>query len=132
MPTESLVQFRTLDGLRLAGTFVTLDAYDHGKAVVLVHGGGVTREEGGFFDASLPLAVARIASLRFDLRGHGESEGANEKQLRLLPARILPGQLPCRAGRHHTVRQDALSACPAGPSCRLRRELCPENRRRPH
>lgn len=80
MPTESLVQFRTLDGLRLAGTFVAPDGREQGKAVVLVHGGGVTREEGGFFARlATGLAAVGIASLRFDLRGHGESEGRQEE-----------------------------------------------------
>jgi uncharacterized protein len=46
---------------------------------VLVHGGGVTREEGGFFTRlAAGLAQAGVASLRFDLRGHGESEGRQE------------------------------------------------------
>ena len=80
MPVESLVQFRTLDGLNLAGTFVAPDAREQEKAVVLVHGGGVTREEGGFFARlATGLAAAGIASLRFDLRGHGESEGRQEE-----------------------------------------------------
>lgn len=35
MSAESLVKFRTLDGLRLAGTFVAPYAHGHGKAVVL-------------------------------------------------------------------------------------------------
>jgi alpha/beta superfamily hydrolase len=44
-----------------------------------VHGGGVTREEGGFFTRlAVGLAEAGIASLRFNLRGHGESEGRQE------------------------------------------------------
>jgi alpha-beta hydrolase superfamily lysophospholipase len=48
--------------------------------VVLVHGGGVTREEGGFFTrVAAGLAEAGIASLRFDLRGHGKSDGALEQ-----------------------------------------------------
>jgi alpha-beta hydrolase superfamily lysophospholipase len=48
--------------------------------VVLVHGGGVTREEGGFFTRlAVGLGEAGVASLRFDLRGHGESEGRQEE-----------------------------------------------------
>ncbi|MGH3943043.1 MAG: alpha/beta hydrolase [Pseudonocardiaceae bacterium] len=41
---------------------------------MLVHGGGVTREEGGFFTR---LGDAGVAS--FDLRGRGESEGRQEE-----------------------------------------------------
>ena len=44
MPSESFVQLRTLDGLHLASTFVVPDAHPQDKAVVLVHGGGVTSE----------------------------------------------------------------------------------------
>ncbi|MGB6162732.1 MAG: alpha/beta fold hydrolase [Pseudonocardiaceae bacterium] len=44
-----------------------------------MHGGGITREEGGFFTRlAAGLAEAGVASLRFDLRGHGESEGRQE------------------------------------------------------
>jgi hypothetical protein len=40
----------------------------------------VTREEGSFFTRlAAGLADAGIASLRFDLRGHGESEGRQEE-----------------------------------------------------
>lgn len=47
---------------------------------MLVHGGGVTRSEGGFFDRLVArLAEHGIVSLRFDLRGHGESEGRQEE-----------------------------------------------------
>ncbi len=73
------VTIRTLDGLRLAATLVTADGSSE-CAVVLVHGGGVTREEGGFFTRlASGLGEAGVASLRFDLRGHGESEGRQEE-----------------------------------------------------
>lgn len=79
MPAQSTVEIlRALDGLHLAGTLVTPDGSAE-RAVVLVHGGGVTREEGGFFTRlAAGLADAGLASLRFDLRGHGESEGRQE------------------------------------------------------
>lgn len=71
--------FRTLDGLSLAGTLVTPQAAAQ-DAVVLVHGGGVTREEGGFFTRlTTGLGEAGVASLRFDLRGHGQSEGQQQE-----------------------------------------------------
>src|SRR5690349_4286143 len=74
-----LTTLRTLDGLRLAATLVQPDAQAT-SAAVLVHGGGATREEGGFFTRLADgLGQAGIASLRFDLRGHGESEGRQEE-----------------------------------------------------
>ncbi|WP_343953496.1 alpha/beta hydrolase [Nonomuraea longicatena] len=77
--TEQEITFRTLDGLHLAGTLVTpAEPPDH--AVVLVHGGGVTRHESGFFTRlARGLSDAGMASLRFDLRGHGESQGRQEE-----------------------------------------------------
>jgi hypothetical protein len=56
---------RTLDGLRLSGTLVTPEESAE-RAVVLVHGGGVTREEGGFFTqlaTGLGGVSVRITSL---------------------------------------------------------------------
>lgn len=79
MPTSDGVTLRTLDGLHLAGTLVS-PGTPPSRAVVLVHGGGVTREEGGFFTRlAAGLAEDDVASLRFDLRGHGESEGRQEE-----------------------------------------------------
>lgn len=80
MPFESVpTSIRTLDGLHLAGTLVRAEAPSE-RAVLLVHGGGVTREEGGFFTRlAAGLAEAGVSSLRFDLRGHGESEGRQEE-----------------------------------------------------
>ncbi len=78
VPSKS-VSFRTLDGLRIAATLVAPDRQPE-RALVLVHGGGVTREEGGFFSRlAAGLGEAGVASLRFDLRGHGESEGRQEE-----------------------------------------------------
>ncbi len=79
MDGKNDLSFRSLDGLRLAGTLVTPES-DADQAVVLVHGGGVTRDEGGFFTRlAAGLAESGVASLRFDLRGHGESEGRMEE-----------------------------------------------------
>lgn len=70
---------RTLDGLHLAATLAAPDGQPE-RAVVLVHGGGVTRDEGGFFTRlASGLGEAGVASLRFDLRGHGESGGRQDE-----------------------------------------------------
>jgi pimeloyl-ACP methyl ester carboxylesterase len=69
--------FPSFDGTVLAGTLV----HPPGalRAAVLVHGGGVTRDEAGFFvRMAAGLAAAGVASLRFDLRGHGVSGGRQE------------------------------------------------------
>ncbi len=75
---EDRVVFRSPDGLQLRGTLARSEGPNVGAAV-LVHGGGVTRDEGGFFTRlAAELAGAGIVSLRFDFRGHGESEGRQE------------------------------------------------------
>jgi uncharacterized protein len=64
--------------LQLDGAFVTPDNPSD-RAVVFVHGGGVTREEGRFFTRlATGLGEAGVASLRYDFRGHGQSEGLQQ------------------------------------------------------
>ncbi|WP_067798235.1 alpha/beta hydrolase family protein [Actinomadura formosensis] len=67
MPTAAqLALSLSLDGLQLSGTLVTPAAV-RGTAMV-VHGGGVTREEDGFFTRlAYGLANAGLLCLRFDL-----------------------------------------------------------------
>ncbi|GAB3901282.1 alpha/beta fold hydrolase [Kibdelosporangium lantanae] len=80
MPIGSTeLTFRALDGLVLSGTLTTPEGpVDH--AVVMVHGGGVTREEGGFFARlAAGLGEAGVAAVRYDLRGHGVSEGHQQE-----------------------------------------------------
>jgi len=116
MPERS-VSIRTRDGLHLVGTLVVPGELPR-RAVVLVHGGGVTREEGGFFTrVAAGLAEAGAASLRFDLRGHGESEGRQE-------ALTLAGILADIAGALAKVRNemspDGVSLCGDAPVRRRR------------
>ncbi|MFI6056573.1 alpha/beta hydrolase [Streptomyces violascens] len=73
--TDFEVEFRSLDGTVLCGT-VTPAATPPAALAVLVHGAGVTREEGGFFARlASGLAGVGVTCLRFDLRAHGASGG---------------------------------------------------------
>jgi hypothetical protein len=79
VPISQPTAFRSFDGLTLRSTLVTPEA-TASAAAVFVHGGGVTRDEGGFFTRIADgLAAVGVASLRFDLRGHGESDGRQEE-----------------------------------------------------
>ncbi|MFI1177556.1 alpha/beta hydrolase [Streptomyces melanogenes] len=72
---ELTTAFRSLDGTVLAGTVTAVEGPGSGLAV-LVHGAGVTREEGGFFTRiAAALASNGVRCLRFDLRAHGVSGG---------------------------------------------------------
>lgn len=72
--------YESLDGLLLAGSFKAADsAVENDFAALLVHGITADRNEGGFYrDLAEALALNGVGSLRFDLRAHGQSEGAME------------------------------------------------------
>lgn len=71
--------FQSLDGTALFGTVCSAET-PVGMAI-LVHGSGVTREEGGFFTRlAAGLSASGVTSLRFDLRAHGAS-GGRESEL---------------------------------------------------
>lgn len=104
MSAEQVVNFRTLDGLHLEGTLARPDN-PTSQGIVLVHGGGVTREEAGFFTRmAAGLAQAGVASLRYDLRGHGGSDGHQEDaplSVHLNDMRVALAELRRRAGVVH-------------------------------
>ncbi|WP_432830661.1 alpha/beta hydrolase [Dactylosporangium sp. CA-092794] len=73
------IEFRSLDGTILRGNLMTPQTSAQ-VVTVLVHGGGANRDEAGFFvRIAEALAAAGAASLRFDLRGHGASDGRQEE-----------------------------------------------------
>ncbi|MGW7029157.1 alpha/beta hydrolase [Streptomyces xanthophaeus] len=79
MTSELDVAFGSLDGTALKGTVTVPERVTAGVAV-LVHGAGVTRQEGGFFTLlAAGLAREGIRCLRFDLRAHGASGGRAEE-----------------------------------------------------
>ncbi|MET9633270.1 alpha/beta fold hydrolase [Lentzea sp. NPDC006480] len=76
--TQQRTTVRTHDGLRLAGTLAAPEHPEH--AVLLLHGEGSNREQDGFYPRlATELADRGVASLRFDLPGHGESEGRQDE-----------------------------------------------------
>src|SRR5438309_2433284 len=71
--------FRSLDGLWLAGTLTMPASGEAARAVVLAHSEGLDRDENGLFPLLADeLAAEGVAALRFDHRGHGESDGSQE------------------------------------------------------
>ena len=76
---EKEIIFHTNDGLLLKGTLRIPNVnIDH--ISLLVHGITVNREEDGFYtEMSKRLSSIGSASFRFDLPGHGSSQGSYEK-----------------------------------------------------
>ena len=77
--SESLINFKSIDGLELEGTLrVTNNPTKF--AVLFVHGITVDREEDGFYTQfAQKMDNISATSFRFDLRGHGSSQGEYEK-----------------------------------------------------
>ncbi|MBI5032451.1 MAG: alpha/beta fold hydrolase [Chloroflexi bacterium] len=67
------VTFKTSDGLRLDGWFISTNA-PRSPAFVFVHGLGANR--GAFVDQAAMVVRIGYAALLIDLRNHGKSEGA--------------------------------------------------------
>ncbi|MBV9013813.1 MAG: alpha/beta fold hydrolase [Pseudonocardiales bacterium] len=80
MHEESSHKYQSLDGFELGATLLEPASNSHPEAVVvLVHGITANRDEGGFYkNIAEALADQGFRSFRFDLRGHGESEGSME------------------------------------------------------
>jgi hypothetical protein len=76
-PTHEDVTLRTSDGLTLRGWWFAAPA-PRARAVVLVHGKDQDRIDSSFTTGRIARSlIARgYSALLFDLRGHGESEGA--------------------------------------------------------
>jgi alpha-beta hydrolase superfamily lysophospholipase len=72
-------QFHSFDGLLLEGTLLSNDSSPK-ELAVLVHGGGVDRNECGIYTRlAEKLINKRMSSFRFDYRAHGRSEGKLEE-----------------------------------------------------
>jgi hypothetical protein len=76
--SESLINFQSKDGLQLEGTLrITRDSTK--IAILFVHGITVDREEDGFYTQfAKKMDDLSAMSFRFDLRGHGTSQGKYE------------------------------------------------------
>ncbi len=75
---EEKIYFKNADGLKICGILTKLTKLekDGDKCIILCHGITVDKDEDGIFtELAKKLAEVGFAVLRFDFRGHGESEG---------------------------------------------------------
>ncbi|MET9258763.1 alpha/beta fold hydrolase [Amycolatopsis sp. NPDC004079] len=115
MSRDSYRTVRTPDGLRLASTLTEPDGRQPRRAVLLVQGASVTREEGGFFTRLAEgLAEVDIASLRIDLPGHGESEGRQEDLSLFALLNVIRGSIEHLSGAVPGVRTSLAAASFSG------------------
>ncbi len=77
--SESLISFKSIDGLVLKGT-LRIPKDPPKFAILFVHGITVDREEDGFYTQFVKnMDSISAISFRFDLRGHGASQGKYEE-----------------------------------------------------
>lgn len=76
---DQIVRFNSVDGFHLEGSLRKPVGIIK-SAVLMVHGITVDRDEDGFYaDFASKLETIGVATLRFDLRAHGKSEGKFEE-----------------------------------------------------
>jgi cephalosporin-C deacetylase-like acetyl esterase len=77
---DEAVEFYSNDGIRLRGVVSTPTAASAISCVVFAHGEGRDKDDCGLFaSVAKHLAVSGHATMRFDIRGHGQSEGEQEE-----------------------------------------------------
>ena len=102
---EQRVAFTSRDGVTLSGIYRKTEGTPK-AGIVLAHGITVEKDYEGFYPGlSVELARHGFESLRFDFRGHGESEGTPEEmtltgEVQDLAAAVrFLGRRDCRAVR---------------------------------
>ena len=99
LPEERLT-FESEDGVALRGILRPIDSAPK-AGIVLAHGMTTDKDYGGFYPAlASELANAGFESLRFDFRGHGESEGKLEEMTIAGEVRDLQAAVRLLRNRH--------------------------------
>lgn len=83
MCVENKIYYKSMDGVKLCGVFTTPDVTK--GYVLMAHGITMDKNEWNNFygELSQELCERKFASLRFDFRAHGESEG-NQRELTVI------------------------------------------------